>query len=53
METTRISVHEAVDDTARPVRPRKPDSLARKEERLAWTMIAPVVVALLVNQLKG
>ncbi len=46
METTRISVLETANNTARPVRPRKPDSLARKEERLAWTMIAPVIVAL-------
>ena len=46
METTRILVLETADNTVRPVRPRKPGSLARKEERLAWTIIAPVIVAL-------
>ena len=46
METTHIPALETSDNTARPTRPRKPDSLARKEERLAWIMIAPVIVAL-------
>ena len=43
MEITRISELETTN-TARP--PRKPDSLARREEHLAWIMIAPVILAL-------
>ncbi len=47
MEIARINTSEAESKRTQAARPRKRGSLASKEERLAWLMIAPVILALL------
>ena len=47
MEIARIDTPEAESKRIQSVRPRKRGSLASKEERLAWILIAPVILALL------
>ena len=47
MEIARIDIPESESKRTQSARPRKRGSLASREERLAWIMIAPVILALL------